>query len=155
MSESDFRRSQSGSLPVADRLWSREPRWVKQVNDRLTKFAQLELGWDGHGGRPVRADVIAFVWSLLGSIMSARTPAPQIVPLSSGGLQLEWHLRQIDIKISVFEPKRVDVLIDLLDARILTDEREREQDFELTSDFCPLAQFIDVLASENQRAINR
>ena len=37
--------------------------------------------------------------SVLGSIMGATSPAPSVVPLGDGGLQLEWHRNQQDLEV--------------------------------------------------------
>jgi hypothetical protein len=38
---------------------------------------------------------------LLESTMRDDTPAPWVVPLSDGGVQMEWHERGLDIEIGV------------------------------------------------------
>jgi hypothetical protein len=38
----------------------------------------------------------------MNAILGPTSPAPRVVPLSSGGLQLEWHRQGIDLEV-VFE----------------------------------------------------
>lgn len=58
----------------------------------LDQAAALGPDWDGHGSPPVDPAVVRAVRAW-GRAMPgwALAPAPAVVPLSSGGLQLEWH----------------------------------------------------------------
>jgi hypothetical protein len=60
----------------------------------LAKLRQLKPGWDSYGGKaPTRealhvAETVA-LW------------APQVVPMSHGGVQLEWHVNGVDLEIEI------------------------------------------------------
>jgi hypothetical protein len=59
----------------------------------------LPENWDLYGGKTVGSDVVVESLSILGQIMDAASPAPSVVPLGDGGLQLEWHRNQQDLEI--------------------------------------------------------
>lgn len=65
---------------------------LTMLDAKLDDVANLRPGWDGHGSPPVDPAVIRAVraWgrTMPGWLLA---PAPSVVPLSSGGLQLEWH----------------------------------------------------------------
>ena len=37
--------------------------------------------------------------NLINGLLGPTSPAPRVVPLSSGGLQLEWHRQGIDLEV--------------------------------------------------------
>jgi hypothetical protein len=68
-------------------------------------FLNFDANWDGLGSARI---CIAACRSLARGLayLYANSPslgAPHIVPLSTGGLQAEWHLKSIDVEIE-FEP---------------------------------------------------
>jgi hypothetical protein len=80
-----------------------------------------------------------FMLQVLHQVMPANAPTPQIVPLSSGGLQAEWHTRGIDLEWTLFAPLKSSMWFE--DARSGdTDEAE------LSSDFSKLRNALTVLA---------
>ncbi len=87
-----------------------EPRWYRPAVARLKELLALEAGWDGHGAPSLRPDVARYCVQLMGRVLDSDTPPPQIVPLAHGGLQLEWHLRDVDLEIEVKSPSSVSFL---------------------------------------------
>jgi hypothetical protein len=83
--------------------------WAKEVTERLNHICALPPGWDGYRGRPTRFDVAQFAISLLRRISQPHTPAPVIIPLSSGGLQIEWHHDEAQIELIIRAPYNVEV----------------------------------------------
>jgi hypothetical protein len=83
-----------------------QPVWLASVIDRLAHLGRLPLGWDAEGGLPIDLQVLAeSVGYLLRMIAHTRgrVAAPQIVPTSAGGLQLEWHQDGVNLEIR-FDP---------------------------------------------------
>lgn len=66
---------------------------IASLDARLDQLAALPADWDGHGAPPVDPAILTAVrdW---GQAMPgwALAPAPAVVPLSSGTVQLEWHV---------------------------------------------------------------
>ncbi len=103
------RRVQSNEivqLPPPQRVTLSEPwfQWLNPVFDRLSEICALPTGWDGYRGRATRFDIARFTLFMLQNICAQNTPAPSIVPLSSGGLQIEWHTERAEIELTVYAP---------------------------------------------------
>lgn len=86
-----------------------ERKWQVEVLDKLLKFVRLPPGWDGYGSPAPKWDAGLFALSVLNSIMRPRTPLPQIVPTAVGGVQLEWHEKDIDLELHITAPYRCEV----------------------------------------------
>ncbi len=78
------------------------PFWLASVKSQLEQLTALPKGWDAMGSPPVRSDIADFALNnLLPKIMKDLTPAPSLVPVSGGGLQIEWHQNNVDIELFV------------------------------------------------------
>lgn len=104
----------TGSVFGAGRL----PRWLVPARDRISELVQLPWGWDGHDGCPVKIDIAKFAIRILLQVLESDSPAPQIVPLSGGGAQLEWHQNGIDLEIEIDAPNQVFVSFEDLESGI-------------------------------------
>lgn len=83
-------------------VWSGSvPQWVEVLVERMNAVAVLEKGWDGDRARPVTAHAAESALQVLQETMAPQTVAPAVVPVADGGLQLEWHLRGVDLEIYV------------------------------------------------------
>ena len=87
----------------------RSSQWIFPVRDILERLANLEHGWDGYEGKPTAFRCIRFSVDILDQIMEDKTPLPNIVPTSEGGLQLEWHSDTGDLEIEIEESLSVSV----------------------------------------------
>lgn len=77
------------------------PGWLASTDDALRKLTQLSPGWDSYRARPTSTRAAAVARELLRRTMQDETPVPSIVPMSQGGIQLEWHLRGMNIEVTV------------------------------------------------------
>src|SRR5437660_25443 len=76
--------------------YSRPARKIEdEIKPQLEEFAHYSEGWDSYGGLPLRFDTANYALTILRSIMKPQTPMPQVVPTSSGGVQFEWHEKDI------------------------------------------------------------
>lgn len=82
------------------------PSWVPPVVRQLDMFLDLPHNWDSYGAPPPDPRLGFSALRLLVRVMHDNTPAPAIVPLSTGGLQLEWHQQGIDLEIEINEQHR-------------------------------------------------
>jgi hypothetical protein len=73
---------------------------------------------------------------MLGSICRPNTPAPQIVPGSSGDLQIEWHTQAVDIEILVRAPYDVHAW------RLVVGADADGESLGLSRDFTELAKWV-------------
>jgi hypothetical protein len=101
------------NLPPPSRVTLSEPEvtWAKAVRERLNHICALPVGWDGYGGRPTRFDAAEFAVQLLRRVCRPHTPAPAIVPLPSGGLQIEWHTSIATIELMIRAPYQVEAWV--------------------------------------------
>jgi hypothetical protein len=118
-----------------------EPAWLAPTRDQMLSLQGLSDNWDDRGSAEVRKDVISFAGSMLSSIMSPTAPAPAIVPLGHGGVQLMWQNDAVEIEVEVISPNHVV-------AYRFDKATGDEQEDCLTSDFLLLA---DVLSTQFQK----
>lgn len=81
-----------------------DEEWQISVVEKLVEFSNLPNDWDGYGSPPVKWDAGMFALNVLSRVMLARTPAPQVVPSPTGGVQLEWHLAGVDLEFHIAAP---------------------------------------------------
>jgi hypothetical protein len=81
-----------------------KPAWEREIVATLCRYLELPPNWDSYGGKPLRHDTGMFALQVLSSIMSESVPVPSIVPVSSGGVQFEWHQNGLDIELYVAAP---------------------------------------------------
>lgn len=117
-----------------------EEIWRAVVEARLKKLGTYPHGWDGYQSSPPHPSVIAYARSVLNSVMQQDTPAPSIVPMSEGGLQLEWHRNGYDIELAIFSTNDLELSI------TFPDEREPIEDKPLTLSFFELSEVLEQLA---------
>ena len=98
------------SMDVSDRA-----RWQKGALAKLDHIAALETDWDSYGARPISSTVVAFVESLLELVAQPKVPEPAVVPTPDGGVQLEWHIRGLDLEVEVAPSATGALLVSLED----------------------------------------
>lgn len=128
----DARVGQGGAMLTLDAFVQHYPRppappWQAVVGQRLEKLRALTAGWDGYRAPPLNQDVFWFTAVLLEKIMRPQTSPPQVVPSSVGGIQIEWHEKDIDLEIHIVAPYRCTIWYedhssgDTLDAEFTAD----------------------------------
>ena len=95
--------------------------WASPTVRRILQLAALKKNWDGRGSARVSPDTLIFVMTLLAQSMPPDGPAPDMVPLGNGGVQLIWTTSRAEIEVEVTKPN--DVYIFYND-RISGSERE-------------------------------
>jgi hypothetical protein len=99
----------------------------------MEELASLGDNWDGRGSAEVRVDALNFAFSVLAQIMPPTAPAPAIVPLGHGGVQLLWHNQAHDLEVEIVGPN--EIISYHLD-RVTGVEDERQ----LTTELSPLTE---------------
>jgi len=124
-----------GECQSADILNVYPTRWWKEVNAQVRQLRALEQNWDKMGGTKIRNDVINFSLHMLEKTMDARTPAPNLTPLSNGGIIIEWHEVEIDFEIEVDKP---------FSAYLSFEDKEKgvEDEAEITLDLEKVAHYV-------------
>jgi hypothetical protein len=88
-----------------------KPAWEREIVATLCRYLELPPNWDSYGGRPLRLDTGMFALQVLSSIMSESIPVPSIVPVSSGGVQFEWHQNDLDIELYIAAPYEYELSV--------------------------------------------
>lgn len=77
------------------------PLWLEPTFGRMMELLHLDRNWDHRGSAAVRVDALTFAYSVLMEAMTPTTPAPSIVPLGHGGIQLLWTSPSSEIEVEV------------------------------------------------------
>ncbi len=77
---------------------------IKETAGKLIQLLTLRTGWDSYSARPIDPQNVFAALDLTLRVMERDTPTPHVVPRVGGGLQLEWHMNNIDLEIYVAVP---------------------------------------------------
>jgi hypothetical protein len=87
---------------------SSEPLWLRPVLAQFTRLMALDDNWDQRGSAEVRHDVLSFAFrGVLPEIMPPTAPAPAVIPLGHGGVQLVWNTDRAEIEVEVIAPNEI------------------------------------------------
>jgi hypothetical protein len=94
-------RAQSVSVtdPPGDALVS--PAWLGRVKRRLRELMQLAAGWDSYGAPRVDPRIEPIAEDLIEWFAVDDMPAPDIFATTEGGIQIEWHIRGVNVEIDI------------------------------------------------------
>jgi hypothetical protein len=87
------------------------PAWVVAFARKVEQILKLQDGWDGEGSKAPNLNSVIEALEFLFSALSHDTLAPQVVPTSDGGLQLEWHAKGIDLEVTFSPDRRASFLV--------------------------------------------
>lgn len=110
--------------------------WRDEVIQRLEELVRLDVGWDGYHGVPVTFENATFALRMLEATCRDNVTAPQIVPGSSGELQIEWHTETGDIELLVKGPNSVHAW---------RCSAEDEEEVDLTNNFLVISHWVNEL----------
>jgi hypothetical protein len=71
-----------------------------EILRRTAELLRLADGWDSQGGQAIRHAHVQRMLRFLGAHMCEQLPPPSIVPMSDGGVQIEWHRRGLDVEVT-------------------------------------------------------
>ncbi len=126
-------------IPTASaRLVVFEPNhdWRPAVMKRLEQLVRLDCGWDGYSGQPASLENATFALRMLEAVCGPDASPPQLVPGSSGDLQIEWHTFTGDIELHVLAPNRVHAW------RQMAGAEDDGESLDLTNDFRSVAIWV-------------
>jgi len=81
----------------------RPVRWLTSALTDVARIAELPQNWDGYGSAPLGIKEREHVTKLLSSIDNADLPVPNIVPISGGGIQIEWQHNARELELEIVE----------------------------------------------------
>jgi hypothetical protein len=77
------------------------PSWLKSALADVARTAALPANWDSYGSPPLSETARQNAVQLLASIEYEDFPAPCIVPISGGGLQIEWQYNRRELELEI------------------------------------------------------
>jgi hypothetical protein len=98
-----------------------KPHWLPPVLENIRQLLCLSPNWNSYKARPVNIASVREALRVMLLTMQGDTPIPAIVPTPRGTVQLEWHLRGIDLEVEAlpsglihlsYEDSRDDDLIE-------------------------------------------
>jgi len=75
------------------------PAWLTPAVQSLLDLLRLPQNWDGYGAAQIQEQLAQKALMVLVEVMENDAPAPSVVPLSDGGIQVEWHRRARNLEI--------------------------------------------------------
>jgi len=120
-----------------------KPAWISEITDHLNEFLHLPPNWDSFGATKIQLENIDTTIDVLLNFSTSKTPKPIVVPTNTGGVQIEWHERGIDLEVEIRNPLAIDVCFE-------DQTKGVEQEYELRSDLHILETLISELSSRRQ-----
>lgn len=88
------------------------PVWLNDLVQKSASILRLQENWDSYGASPINPAVVWSAIELVLRVSSRKTTKPSIIPINSGGVQVEWHLNDVDLEIEIPVPGYFNVLFD-------------------------------------------
>lgn len=76
------------------------PVWLGRVKNRLKALVNLPVDWDTYGGIPADPSLVQLAENLVEWVAVDGVPPPDVFASGDGGVQLEWHIRGVDVTIA-------------------------------------------------------
>src|SRR5438132_11999136 len=96
--------------PVGNVLSAPRPLWISDISKTIQGFIdRLPDNWNSYGAKRIQPELAEAATRLLSKIVQPETPKPEVVPTTEGGLQIEWHIRGIDLEIKIISQEKFGV----------------------------------------------
>jgi hypothetical protein len=79
------------------------------VHAQIDELGLLQPNWDGYGAPRIDPAILDSAHDLAASLPD-ELPAPMVVPMSAGNLQLEWDCGQRSLELEIESPLRIHYL---------------------------------------------
>lgn len=76
----------------------------------LGELRRFEANWDGYGAEPLDDRILDAAARLIESLAPDAIPTPQVVPMTRGRVQLEWHRGSRSLELEFESPQKVHFL---------------------------------------------
>jgi hypothetical protein len=88
------------------------PEWTWQVEPIKKVLGALLLSenWDSYGGHAPRREAASTAIEIIASIVQEDPPRPRVVPLGTGGIQLEWKNGQRELEVECAPDGSIEAL---------------------------------------------
>jgi len=87
-----------------------DPGFKEFCKDKIRELGQLKENWDSEGAPRLDRKILQAAAEFVDSLPGHIAPRPMIVPLSSGGLQFEWHNGEQSLELELENPREVRYL---------------------------------------------
>ncbi len=81
-----------------------------EILEELGRLRHLPENWNGYGAPPIDPRVIESAEQFLTSLPGTRITAPNVVPMTRGRLQFEWHRGNRSLELEFETPERIHYL---------------------------------------------
>jgi len=85
--------------------------WLDECLERVNDLARMPLGWDSYGSPTIAPEAVETAVELLHKLALLSAPKPHIVPISGGGLQLDWAVNNRELEIGVRATGHLEYLL--------------------------------------------
>jgi hypothetical protein len=88
------------------------PEWTWQVEPikKILGALLLSENWDSYGGHTPRREAAVTAIEIIASITQEDPPRPRVVPLGTGGIQLEWKKGHRELEVECGPDGSAEVL---------------------------------------------
>lgn len=89
------------------------PVKYQEVSECIKRFTGLAPNWDSYGSSTISVDAVRNAIGILTNLSALGLQPPQAVPMSHGGVQLEWHPVGLDLEIECTPDGRFQVFMEI------------------------------------------
>ena len=79
------------------------PNWFDPLVQGFVDALALPPNWDSYNAVAIDSKTVHDAINFIETVLAPTSPAPRVMPLASGGVQLEWHRKGIDLEV-IFDP---------------------------------------------------
>ena len=84
--------------------------WQIDAVKKILSFRSLLPNWDSYGSEPVNERAINVALDLIDYVGFGNVPAPRVIPVSGGGIQLEWVKGNRELEVEIHPHGSIDYL---------------------------------------------
>ncbi len=114
-------------------LNSSTPNWLLEIVSKLKSLGALSSNWDGRGTHGIQNQAVIVGLKILAELPYG-IPRPNVVPVSGGGIQIEWQCNKKEVELEISSDGR---RVYVMKARYLQDEPLEETSIEMIGDSIP------------------
>jgi hypothetical protein len=89
---------------------SPEPSWLSQCLAILARFEKLPQNWDGYNSPPIAQCAFSNARQFLTTVQIQGLPAPAVLPVSGGGIGMNWVSGQREVELTLLPNGDVEFL---------------------------------------------
>jgi hypothetical protein len=79
-------------------------QWLASIRRSITKIGELPRGWDGYDAPKISYSTAIYASQIIQDLWRPGVPAPDISPMSSGGIMAEWIMGDNELTLEIEGP---------------------------------------------------